>query len=391
MRVLATCLPGYGHFFPMVPLARAVVDAGHDIAFATAADFCGRVQKDGFTAFPAGISLADQLSEAARRYPDQHGLPPGKERFLNFVPRMLAGVAAPPRAADLVAIIDEWRPDVIVHDETEFGAAIAATRAGIPYADHSVGIFRPLEMARLAGATIAPVAQRSGVDVGPFGGMFRYLYLDVSPPTLQSPEISQIAVAHQMQNAHIEVDAGDSLPPWVATLPAVPTVYVSLGTIFNQNVAVFTAILEGLRDEALNVIVTIGAGNDPGDLGPQPANVHVEPFIPQSLLLPHCDIVINQGGTAILPILAHGLPMLVLPQGANQFHNAEAVVSAGAGRRLLPAEVSAGAVRDDIQLLLDDSAYREAAQRVAGEIEAMPGPGRAVGLLEQLAEHRQPL
>ena len=391
MRVLCTCLPGYGHFFPMVPLARAVADAGHDIAFATAADFCARVEKDGFTAFPAGMSLADQLSEAARRYPDEHALPPGKERFLNFVPRMLAGVAAPPRAADLVAIVDDWRPDVVVHDETEFGAAIAATRAGIPYADHSVGILRPLDMARLAGATVAPVAEHWGVDVGRFGGMFHYLYLDVCPPSLQSPDIGRIAVAHQMQNAHIDLAAGDRLPSWVATLPPVPTVYVSLGTIFNQNLAVFAAILDGLGGEDFNVILTIGAGNDPAALGPQPENVHVEPFIPQSLLLPHCDVVVNQGGTAILPILAHGLPMLVLPQGANQFHNAEAVVGAGAGRRLLPAEVDAGAIRRDVGLLLTDGGYRERARVIAAEMEAMPGPERAVRLLEQLAQGRQPL
>ena len=391
MKVLCTCLPGYGHFFPMVPLARAVVEAGHDIAFATAADFCTRVEKNGFTSFPAGLSLAEQLEQAARRYPDQHGLPPGKERFLNFVPRMLAGVAAPPRASDLMGIVEEWRPDVIVHDETEFGAAIAATKADIPYADHSVGILRPLEMARLAGETVAPVAERWGVDVGRFGGMFHFLYLDVCPPSLQSADISRIAVAHQMQNAHIEVAAGDRLPAWIASLPSVPTVYVSLGTIFNQNLGVFSAILDGLGGEDLNVIVTIGAGNDPAALGPQPDNVHVEPFIPQSLLLPHCDVVVNQGGTAILPILAHGLPVLVLPQGANQFHNAEAVVGAGAGRRLLPAEVNAVTIRSDVRHLLDDPGYRARAQGIAAEMAAMPGPDRAVRLLEQLAEQRQPL
>ena len=389
VRVLCTCLPGFGHFLPLTPLARAGADAGHQIAFATAAAFCPQVEKLGFAAFPAGLSFSAQLEEAARRFPEQHAMPFGKERFVSFVPRMLAGVAAPSRAAELVPILRDWRPDVLVHEETEFGGPMAAEAAGIPYADHSVGILRPLEMARLAGEIIAPLWDAWDIDLGPFGGLFRYLYLDVCPPSLQAPEIETIDVAEPMQNAHI--DAGDaSLPEWVEELRPVPTVYVSLGTL-HQSREVFLAILEGLQDEDLEVIVTIGADVGSAQLGPQPDNVHVEAFIPQAALLPRCDLVINQGGTAILPILAHGLPLLILPQAANQFHNAEACVAAGVARSLLPSEVNAEAVRTEVHALREDSGYGERARALAREIEAMPGPEHGVGLLERLAHERRPL
>ena len=390
VRLLFTCLPGFGHFLPMVPLARASADAGHDVRFATAAAFCPHVEKAGFEAVAAGLSMPDQMQQAAQRYPEQHALAFGKERFEAFVPRMLAGVAAPARAADLGAIIERLEPDLLVHDETDFGGPLAATAAGVAYADHSVGWLRPLAMARLAGATLAPVAEQWGVQLGEFGGMFRYLYLDVCPPSLQSPEIDEIAVAHQMQNAHI--DAGDEqLPDWIGELAPVPTVYVSLGTIFNQKQEVFAAILEALRDEDLNVIVTIGAGNDPAALGPQPDNVHVEQFIPQGALLPYCDIAINQGGTAILPLLAAGLPLLVMPQSANQFHNAEACVAAGVGRALLPADVSVASIRREMRALREDPRLRERARDVARETEQMPPPEHGVELLERLARERGPL
>ncbi|MCA1683360.1 MAG: glycosyltransferase, partial [Actinobacteria bacterium] len=316
LRVLCTCLPGIGHFLPMLPLARALADAGHDVSFATAAEFLPYLEKHGFAAFPAGLSLPEQMRQAAARFPAEHALPPGKERFCSFVPRMLAGVAAPARAADLVPIVREQRPDVIVHDETDFGAPVAAAVAGIPYADHSVALFRPLRAARLARETIAPLWEEWGVELGPFGGLFRYLYLDVCPPGLQSPEIHRIDVAHPMTNARL--GAGAQAPgAWAGELRPVPTVYVSLGTLFNQDPHVFAVILEGLGDADLDVIVTIGADQDPAVLGPQPPHVHVEGFIPQAALLPRCDAVINQGGTAIFEILAHGLPLLVLPRGAN--------------------------------------------------------------------------
>jgi len=389
-RVLCTCLPGLGHFLPMVPLARALAAAGHEVAFATAGDISPQIEKMGFAAFPAGMSLPQQLEEAAERFPEQHAMPPSKERFFSFVPRMLAGAAAPARAKDLVPIVREWRPDVVIHDETELGGPVAAAVAGVPYAAHSVAIFRPLEMARLARATIAPLWEAWDVDLGPFAGMFRYLYLDVCPPSLQSSEIGQIDVAYPMQNTHL--DAGDQrLPDWITQLRPVPTVYISLGTVFNRNPEVFATILAGLHDEDLNVIVTIGNDQDPAALGPQPEHIHVERFIAQSALLPHCDAVVNQGGTAIFEIFAHGLPLLVLPQGANQFYNAEACVAAGAARSLLPAEVTPESARTSIRALLEDPRYRDSARRVASEIEAMPDPEQAVELVERLARERAPL
>lgn len=391
--MLCTCLPGHGHFNPMLALAQALAKAGHEVAFATAGDFCPHIEQTGFTAFPAGMALARQMEEARQRYPDQAALV-GMERFEQFVPRMLAGVAAPARAADLVAVVRDWGPDLLVHDETEFAGAVVASAAGIAWADQSVGILRPLAMARLAGEALAPLCERYGADVGPFGGMFRYLYLDVAPPSLQSPEIGKIAVAHPVQNATIDPGAeGEALPEWARQLPPErPVVYVSLGTVFNASARdVFSAVLEGLRTEAVTAIVTIGTDNDPEDFGPQPDHIHVERFIPQSLLLPLCDAVVNQGGTAILPILAHGLPLLVLPQGANQFHNAAACVAAGVGRRLLPGEVSAEAVRREVRALLRDGALRDGARRVQRELADMPGPERGVALLERLAAERRPL
>jgi UDP:flavonoid glycosyltransferase YjiC (YdhE family) len=377
----------------MLALAQGLTRAGHEVAFATAADFCPHVERTGFAAFPAGLSLARQIEEARGRYPEQDALV-AMERFEAFVPRMLAGVAAPARAADLVALVGTWKPDLLVHDETELAGPAVAARAGIPWADQSVGILRPLAMARLAGAVLAPLHRELGVDVGPFAGLFRYLYLDVAPPSLQSAEIGEVAVAHQVQNATIEPGTeGETLPDWFGSLPSGrPVVYVSLGTVFNARAGrVFAAVLDALRDLPVTAVVTVGPDNDPAAFGPQPDHVHVERFVPQSLLLPSCDAVVNQGGTAILPVLAHGLPLLLLPQGANQFHNAEACVAAGVGRRLLPGEVSAEAVRAEVERLLADPALRTAARRVQAELAAMPGPERGVALLEELAAERRPL
>jgi len=55
VRVLFTCLPLLGHFHPLVPLARALENAGHEVAFATGPTLCPLVVTTGFRAFPMGF------------------------------------------------------------------------------------------------------------------------------------------------------------------------------------------------------------------------------------------------------------------------------------------------------------------------------------------------
>jgi UDP:flavonoid glycosyltransferase YjiC (YdhE family) len=44
---------------PLLPLASALVDAGHDVAIATGADMRPRAETAGFTTFPAGIGMSE--------------------------------------------------------------------------------------------------------------------------------------------------------------------------------------------------------------------------------------------------------------------------------------------------------------------------------------------
>ncbi len=76
----------------------------------------------------------------------------------------------------------------------------------------------------------------------------------------------------------------------------------------------------------------------------------------------------------MLGALAAGLPLLCLPQGADQRYNADRVVAAGAGRKLLRDEVTAGSVREFVAALLGEPGYRVPADRIATEIAVMPSP-----------------
>jgi UDP:flavonoid glycosyltransferase YjiC (YdhE family) len=88
----------------------------------------------------------------------------------------------------------------------------------------------------------------------------------------------------------------------------------------------------------------------------------------------------------MLGALGAGVPMLAVPQGADQFYNAERIVDAGLGLRLLPDELTAENVRDRASRLLEDERYARAASAQRFEIEAMPGPEAVVARLLKEAE-----
>ncbi|HXZ04794.1 MAG TPA: nucleotide disphospho-sugar-binding domain-containing protein [Ktedonobacteraceae bacterium] len=150
----------------------------------------------------------------------------------------------------------------------------------------------------------------------------------------------------------------------------------------NSDVSMFRSVIDGLEGLDIDVLITIGFGKDPATLGPLPEKIHVENYVPQSLLLPHCSAVICHGGPGtILHSLAHGLPLLILPQGADQYIMGERVLMAGVGIRLVPTDVNPVSVRESVLALMGEASYGEDALRLQSEIAAMPDPEEAVHVI----------
>ena len=371
----------------MLPLARALVEAGHDVAFASGEPAANEAEAEGFAAFRIGPAM-DSVEPLARRVRQiAASLPPSQVRSFVFT-ELFVGVELEPRLNDLFETVEQWKPHVVVHDVAEFAAPLVATSAGIPYVEHSYGPAIQNDVIRAAGDATAPFWASHGLAPHPLGGLYRYLYLDVCPPSLQVRE----AVPGVVQGIRtVETEPPDIHDPWLDALRDLPVVYITLGTVYNQNLEVFQTLLNGLRDEALNIVVTVGKQNDPEMLGRQPSNVHVHQYIPQEQLLPHCAAVVTHGGAgSTLGALAFGLPLLVVPQGADHYYNADRVVAAGAAVQLMPDRLTTDSARDAVRMLLHDPTFRTAAHSIKKEIDVMPDPGRAVESLEQLTG-REPI
>src|SRR5215207_1381283 len=132
MRVLLTTLPGYGGLHPLVPLARALEAAGHEVAFACARSFCPPVEALGFRCFPAGFDFT--FSERDAVYAHVRGQLERPTETFAPVRDVFAAFLTPRMIPDLLEIGRAWCPDVIVRDPLEFGGCVAAEVLGIPHA-----------------------------------------------------------------------------------------------------------------------------------------------------------------------------------------------------------------------------------------------------------------
>jgi UDP:flavonoid glycosyltransferase YjiC (YdhE family) len=387
VRVLITAVSGYGHLHPLLPLARALSDAGHDVAIATGRELRPRAEAAGFEAYDAGMAPGAALERLPELFGDQvyNRLAPA-EILGWYLPHLFGETFAPAMLHDLEPLVRSWRPDVVLHDTWELAGPIAAAGAGIPSVCQTLGLRIDGRILDSTAAAVAPLWRQRGLDPDPTAGIYRHLCLDTAPPSFNpygAPGGRD--VLHQLRPIAPPPAPGELLPPWIEREREVPLVYMTLGTNTNSDASMFRSVIDGLSGMEVDLLVTIGFGRDPASIVSSAGNAHVEGYVPQSLLLPRCSAVICHGGAGTtLQSLALGLPLLILPQGADQYVIGDLVHAAGAGLVLPPADVDPSTVQANVVALLDEPAHRAGARRLQREIAAMPGPEEAVCLIEEV-------
>lgn len=160
-----------------------------------------------------------------------------------------------------------------------------------------------------------------------------------------------------------------------------PTVYLSLGSTSLQDL-----LSDKLADMAKCFQLVVAAGGPIADRTSLPEGVFVEDYVNTDTLLPHCDLVCCHGGNGTLyQALRYGLPVVSVPTHAEQLYGAKRIRNLGLGRAVMQSEIEErGAVYllDQMTAVLDDPAYRDAANAFSRKIARWSGAERAVAELD---------
>src|SRR5215210_630765 len=163
----------------MLPLAHALRAAGHEVRWAAAEEVCERLGREGFDAVRSGRGAGD-VGPMARPPREIEAL--SVDERPNFLFAHFFGLRrAEPMVADLVPIVDDWQPQLLVCEQAELAGPIAAARAGVPNATHAFGHLLPSRRVARAGDSVAELWRAQGLVPRPFAGTYDHLYIDIYP------------------------------------------------------------------------------------------------------------------------------------------------------------------------------------------------------------------
>lgn len=374
MRVLVVSAPLTGHLLPMLPLAGALWESGHDVLVATGGDAlhadCGEVP---VIDVGRGVRFGRIVARLMTTHPFEARAELAGTAGTRMVGRLF-GAINDELTDPLVTVAGQWRPDVVVYEPLAVAGAVAAARHDIPAVLLENTLHDGPELVRATAA--APVMQRAlrrhGIpDTGPPPPA---LMLTIAPPSL---------VGRRGGLPMRSVPSGDGGAP--AAVPA--WLRVPSNSADRPRILVSRSTVRGPGRDPMRDAVRAAAGveaeivlvrPDPGLARRAGGRVRTVGWVPLDEVMPLCAAIVHHGGAGTcLAALAAGIPQLVVPGAGDRRFNAELVAHRGAG---LAGPVTAAALRR----LVSDGELAANARQVRAEMETMPHPSIRVADLAAL-------
>jgi len=383
-RAVVFTYPDPSHVAAVLPVVAALTRRGESVTM-----FSGEASREAVAG--TGAAFRAYLSSPGSSNAGPFG---GMARRLAFAEALLP---------ELTAFLREHRPRYLLSDSAAIWGTVAGQALGIPRISYRATFALHASMIDAEG--LARMFYGSAAREAVLGGLLDLIrYYEISQridraygartgeliASLEDrQDLNLVLYSRQLQWNAERFDASylwvgrclagepESVFSW-EELEQEPIVYVSLGTVFNDQPEFFRACIEAFREAPYRVVMGIGRRVSLDALGPLPANVLAFDHIPQARLtwlMGRAALAICHGGAnTVEECLRFGVPMLIYPQGGDQFPLAGRMQDLGAGIRLHPSDVSPDRLLELARRVIEDPEYRK---RIAGIRESMAKEGGA--------------
>lgn len=371
MRVLISTWGWRSHYYPMVPLAWALLAAGHEVRVAGQPNLLPAITGSGVP----GVVVGPDLDFAKLFFASATGGDHAESNVTITSDGMVARYAEE-TVDDLVAFGRFWQPDLVVHDPFNLAAAVAAQVLAVPVVKHLWACdFTELAPVEDAVAT-GDLVRRFGID------RLREdsdLVLDPCPTAMQLPP----GHSPRQPLQFVPYNGVAEHPPWLRYPPARPRVCVTWGTLMfevdREDLFLAPRVVDALAKLDVEVVVAV----DPRSrqcFGPLPDNARFADALALHVLLPSCQAVVHQGGAGTtMTAVAAGVPQLILPAVVDQRFNATQLAAAGGGA-IGDLDTVTAQVRD----LLTEPHWQAGAKNLAEHNKTRPSPAQVAATLPEL-------
>lgn len=383
------CIPAHGHTNPTLEVVKELVNRGNEVWY-----YSYDLMKEKIEATGAKYISCD-------KYDIQMSLKPedadriGKD--IEFSMEVLVNTTLALDEAVLEEM-KEWQPDCIVADSMALWGKLVALKLGIPFISstttfafnrYSSQIMKQ-ESGELFGMLLSMLKAKKHIKRlqkkgYPVKGVLSIIQNDNDTNTIvyTSPEFQPCAETFSDKYSFI----GPSVRKLTdeVTKPERKTLYISMGTVNNQDISIFKNCLSAFKDSDMDVIMSVGDVIDIDDLGEIPANFQVEKSVNQIEVLQKADAFLTHCGmNSVNEALYYEVPLILFPQTKEQGGVAYRVNELGAGTYLKGNHIEA--IQEAIKEIWSNSTYKENAKKIAESFHKCGGPKMAADKIEAIAE-----
>jgi MGT family glycosyltransferase len=380
-----------GHVNPTLGLAAELVRRGHRVTYATTTVYAERVAETGAEVVPV-TSTWEGSGDVDT--PQFHGR--------ELVRAM--GLLLTETKSMLAQLHDAERPDLVVNDGTMgWWGRILARRWQVPSVEtwpnlvsnehwamsQKYTTFNPLSPAFLLMAVrLSRFLKKQGAE-----GMQAFMSGDAAALRLVTlPRAFQYAgetFTDRYEFVGPLVDDRGYQGGWEPS-GDLPVLLVSLGTAYNDRPGFYRTVLSSAAGRPWQVVLAVG-GADIGALGPVPANVQVHRQVPQLAVLRHARVFVTHAGMGgTMEGLHFEVPLVAIPQMAEQRANADRIAELGLGTVLPPEAVTADTLWSAVEGVAADERVRERLAWMRGEMTAAGGAPAAADAVERILGRYRP-
>ncbi|MFI8091345.1 macrolide family glycosyltransferase [Streptomyces sp. NPDC086080] len=387
--VLWLGFPSYGHIRATLGMVEELVRRGHRVTYVVADRLAGHLADTGARVVPYTSVFPESVS--------------GTETATTMLLAFLRESFAPLEAALAAAAADP--PHVVVHDALASDTAAALSRRhGVPTVRTYAG-FGTSAQVPLNGTEADPAHAPADPDDPRLRDLAGQLTARVEAAGvaelfadgLASGDGAAVNISFVVRDFQIQGEtfgdeylfagpcprAADFTGPWSPPPGGSPLLLVSLGTSANRRPGFFRACAETFAGTPWHVVMTLGGGVDPSDLGPLPPNVEAHSWLPHLAVLEHATAFVCQGGTGSLMEAFHqGVPVVVVPQQQDQHAIAQRVVDLGVGRSIHPGALDSTLLLTVVDALAADHEVRRRVAELSHSVRTAPGAAAVADRLE---------